>query len=69
MNKPSSPSRLRSLTDDFLRLEKKLKQGGGAEKIEKIHKQGKLAARERIELLLDKESFSKEIGLVVAYDV
>ncbi|HEX9628968.1 MAG TPA: carboxyl transferase domain-containing protein, partial [Pyrinomonadaceae bacterium] len=32
------------------------------------HKQGKLTARERIDLLLDKDTFSQEIGLLVAYD-
>src|SRR5262245_3979122 len=68
MNSTKESSRLRHLTDDYLRLEKKLKLGGGPEKIEKIHKQGKLTARERIELLLDKDSFSQEIGLLVAYD-
>ncbi len=61
-------SRLRELTDEYLRLEHKLKLGGGPEKIEKIHKQGKLTARERIELLLDPDTFSQEIGLLVAYD-
>ncbi|HKP68638.1 MAG TPA: carboxyl transferase domain-containing protein, partial [Pyrinomonadaceae bacterium] len=61
-------SRLHALTDDYLRLEHKLKLGGGPEKIDKIHKQGKLTARERIELLLDKDTFSQEIGLLVAYD-
>jgi propionyl-CoA carboxylase beta chain len=35
----------------------KAKLGGGAERIEKQHKQGKLTARERIEKLLDDESF------------
>jgi acetyl-CoA carboxylase carboxyltransferase component len=61
-------SRLRTLTDDYLRLERKLKLGGGPEKIAKIHKQGKLTARERIERLLDPDTFSQEIGLLVAYD-
>ena len=64
----NSVPRLRRLTDDYLRLEDKLKIGGGPEKIEKIHKQGKLTARERIGLLLDTGSFSQEIGLLVAYD-
>jgi len=68
MNDSKNSSRVRELTDDYLRLEKKLKLGGGPEKIEKIHKQGKLTARERIDLLLDKDSFSQEIGLLVAYD-
>lgn len=61
-------SRLRELTDEYRRLEAKLKLGGGPEKIEKIHKQGKLTARERIEKLLDPETHSLEIGLLVAYD-
>jgi 3-methylcrotonyl-CoA carboxylase beta subunit len=64
----NSSNRLHKLTDEYLRLEKKLKLGGGPEKIEKIHKQGKLTARERIELLLDPDTFSQEIGLLVAYD-
>ncbi|HEX6279579.1 MAG TPA: carboxyl transferase domain-containing protein [Pyrinomonadaceae bacterium] len=67
MTTPPS-SRLRTLTEDYLQLEKKLLLGGGPEKIEKIHKQGKLTARERIELLLDKDAYSQEIGLLVAYD-
>jgi 3-methylcrotonyl-CoA carboxylase beta subunit len=61
-------SRLSTLTEEYLQLEKKLRLGGGPEKIEKIHKQGKLTARERIDLLLDQGSFSQEIGLLVAYD-
>ena len=64
----ASTSRLRELTKELHQLEAKLRLGGGAEKIEKQHKQGKLTARERIELLLDKDSFQQEIGLLVAYD-
>jgi 3-methylcrotonyl-CoA carboxylase beta subunit len=61
-------SRLRELSDEYLRLERKLKLGGGAEKIEKIHSQGKLTARERIDLLFDKGAYQQEIGLLIAYD-
>jgi 3-methylcrotonyl-CoA carboxylase beta subunit len=61
-------SRLRELSEEFKRLERKLKLGGGAEKIEKIHGQGKLTARERIGLLFDKDAYSQEIGLLIAYD-
>src|SRR3982751_1304602 len=68
MNDTVSSPRLRILTEEFLRLERQLKLGGGREKIEQIHKQGKLTARERIELLLDPNTFSQEIGLLVAYD-
>ncbi len=38
-------------------LRKKAEFGGGKERIEKQHKQGKLTARERIDLLLDSDSF------------
>jgi 3-methylcrotonyl-CoA carboxylase beta subunit len=61
-------TRLRELTEDYTRLERKLKLGGGPEKIEKIHSQGKLTARERIDLLFDKDTYQQEIGLLVAYD-
>ncbi|MDQ3061982.1 MAG: acyl-CoA carboxylase subunit beta [Acidobacteriota bacterium] len=60
--------RLLELSDEYLRLERKLRLGGGAEKIEKIHRQGKLTARERIALLFDKDAYQQEIGLLVAYD-
>jgi acetyl-CoA carboxylase carboxyltransferase component len=62
------PSRLRELTDQLLQLEARLRSGGGPDKIDRQHQQGKLTARERIELLLDKDSYSQEIGLLVAYD-
>ncbi len=45
-----------------------MRLGGGPDKIDKQHAQGKLTARERIELLLDKDSYAQEIGLLVAYD-
>ncbi len=61
-------SHLRQLTDELHQLEEKLRAGGGPDKIDKQHKQGKLTARERIERLLDKESYQQEIGLLVAYD-
>src|SRR5437588_502446 len=63
-----SKSRLRELTNDLRALEETLRLGGGPERIEKQHKQGKLTARERNDLLLDKESYQQEIGLLVAYD-
>lgn len=42
---------------DLLERKNKIDAAGGAEKIEKQHKQGKLTARERILYLLDDESF------------
>ena len=62
------PTRLRELTDELGRLETRLRLGGGPDKIDRQHQQGKLTARERIERLLDKESYAQEIGLLVAYD-
>src|SRR6202171_3215776 len=61
-------TRLRELMNELHELEARLRLGGGPEKIEKQHKQVKLTARERIDLLLDKDTFSQEIGLLVAYD-
>lgn len=63
-----SSKRLQELSAELRELEAKLRLGGGPDKIERQHKQGKLTARERIELLLDEDSYSQEIGLLVAYD-
>jgi len=45
-----------------------LRQGGGADKIERQHSQGRLTARERIARLLDPDSRFQEVGLLIAYD-
>jgi len=63
-----SHQRLQVLTTELQQLETQLRLGGGPDKIERQHKQGKLTARERVELLLDPESYYIEIGLLVAYD-
>ena len=41
---------------------KKVKEGGGKKNLEKLHSQGKLSARERIEYLLDNDKSQIEIG-------
>src|SRR5215210_3949045 len=61
-------SRLRELTAELRGLEERLRAGGGADKIGKQHEQGKLTARERVALLLDKDSYAQEVGLLVAHD-
>jgi len=61
-------SRLRELSDDIRKLEDTLREGGGADRIAKQHKQGKLTARERIEKLCDPSSRFIEVGLLVAFD-
>jgi acetyl-CoA carboxylase carboxyltransferase component len=40
-------------------MRRKAKQGGGKERIEKQHEKGKLTARERVNLLLDTDSFEE----------
>jgi 3-methylcrotonyl-CoA carboxylase beta subunit len=63
-----SGSRLRALTDEYLQLAEKLRQGGGPSRVAKMHEQGKLAPRERVQQLLDPDAPFLEIGLLVAYD-
>jgi acetyl-CoA carboxylase carboxyltransferase component len=45
----------------------KIYEGGGKAKIEKQHQQGKLTARERIDLLLDPNTNRVEIGALAGY--
>ena len=60
--------RLRTLAAETRELEERLRQGGGPDKIERQHSQGKLTARERVEALCDAGSRFVEIGLLIAYD-
>lgn len=61
-------SRLKTLDAELRELERTLEQGGGSKKIDKLHAQGKLSARERVASLCDPGSRFVEIGLLVAYD-
>jgi acetyl-CoA carboxylase carboxyltransferase component len=61
-------TRMRELVEEYERLASKLQRGGGPDKIERQHRQGKLTARERLALLLDPGAYVQEIGLLVAYD-
>lgn len=45
----------------------KIKLGGGKKAIEKLHEKKKLHCRERVNLLIDKDSFFMEIGLFTGY--
>ncbi len=56
MTGPQHPD-LESLRERLLELEKKAELGGGRERIDKQHADGKLTARERLERLLDPGSF------------
>lgn len=63
--------------DDTMRLlisqmEKRLQKiylGGGKSRIDKLHEQGKMSARERIDFLLDKNSPRFEMGAFAGYDM
>ncbi|MBZ5603513.1 MAG: acyl-CoA carboxylase subunit beta [Acidobacteriia bacterium] len=59
---------MRALVAGLQDLEDRIKLGGGAKKIEKQHKEGKLTARERIAKLIDPGTSFLEIGLLVAYN-
>ena len=61
-------SRLRVLDADVRALETRLREGGGAKKLAKLHDQGKLSARERVALLCDAHTRFLEIGLLLAHD-
>ena len=45
------------LVSDMKKKLDKIYVGGGKEKIDKVHKKNKLTARERIEYLVDNDSF------------
>jgi acetyl-CoA carboxylase carboxyltransferase component len=55
-------SLLRPLAEDLAERREKATRGGGPERIERQHSQGKLTARERIDLLIDAETFC-EFGI------
>jgi 3-methylcrotonyl-CoA carboxylase beta subunit len=65
---PAAGGRLRELAEALRTLSAELRLGGGADRIERQHAQGKLTARERIALLLDPRSRFLEIGLLIAHD-
>lgn len=63
-NYDSNETRLREIEAVAART----REGGGAKARERLHKKGKLSARERIELLIDRGSYFLEIGLFAAHE-
>ncbi len=61
-------AQLRLLVEQLRKLEDRLREGGGAERIARQHRAGKMTARERISTLLDRGGPFLEIGLLIAYD-
>ncbi len=51
------------------RLYAQIRKGGGEKRIEKLHAEGKMTARERIDYLLDPNSESIEIGAFAGFDM
>jgi 3-methylcrotonyl-CoA carboxylase beta subunit len=64
----SKESRLRQLSEEYRRLAARLQEGGGAARVAKMHQQGKLSPRERVQGLLDPGPPWLELGLLVAHD-
>lgn len=66
-----------NMNDDAMRLKisalerilSKIYEGGGTKRIDKLHEQGKLTARERIDLLLDKDTERMEIGALAGFEM
>ncbi len=61
-------SRLRQLSEEYRVLAARLREGGGADRVARMHKQGKLSPRERVEELLDPGMPWLELGLLIAHD-
>jgi acetyl-CoA carboxylase carboxyltransferase component len=59
---------MRHLVEQLATLEARLREGGGAARIEKQHRAGKMTARERIAALIDPGSRFLEVGLLIGYD-
>jgi acetyl-CoA carboxylase carboxyltransferase component len=56
-------------SDEYAKLSKQIKLGGGISNIEKQHQKGRLTARERLQLLLEDKTDFFELGTYVAYEM
>lgn len=61
--------KMKLLISNMERKLEKIYEGGGKKRIEKLHTEGKLSARERINYLLDKDSPHIEIGAFAGEDM
>ncbi|CAA7197327.1 acyl-CoA carboxylase subunit beta [Chryseobacterium potabilaquae] len=66
-NKREDQNRLK--LSEINRLLSEIKKGGGEKRLQKLHEEGKMTARERIEYLLDKGSNSIEIGAFAGFEM
>ncbi|PHN03785.1 acyl-CoA carboxylase subunit beta [Flavilitoribacter nigricans] len=60
---------LKLLISQLRRYEERISLGGGPKRIEKLHKKGKLTARERIDKLIDPDQPFLEIGIFAGQDM
>ncbi len=60
-------SPLHAVTQEFLRTEAKVREGGGKAAIQRQHDKGRLTARERVERLIDPGTHFQELGLWAAF--
>ncbi len=65
----TSGSDLRGLTEQMLRVEAKIREGGGSKAIERQHEKGRLTARERVDRLVDPDACFQELGLWAAHEM
>ena len=63
------PTKLQSVTNEFLAQEATIREGGGKGAIERQHAKNRLTARERIDRLIDEGSFFQELGLWAAFNM
>lgn len=61
--------KMRLLISQMEQRYQKICEGGGKKRIEKLHEQGKMSARERIDFLLDKNTPSFELGAFAGYEM
>ena len=65
---PRRTGRLAELGAELETLRRRLRLGGGTERIARQRDRGKLTARDRLHLLLDRDATWVEVGLLVAHD-
>src|SRR4029078_2990308 len=56
---PRSRSAMKEIVEKLEQRRAKAREGGGKARVEAQHKRGKLTARERIDLIMDKGSFEE----------
>lgn len=60
---------MRLLASEVRQKKEKIKEGGGKSRMAKLHEQGKLSARERVERLIDEGTTFYEFGIFAGYDM